>query len=1207
MDAPDDRDIKLQRASGDLLKEFEVKLPSLLWKSRKQDGQLSRVPHRWAQATKTERLISLLEPFQEWPQLLDPHLQKFLPPLIDAFLAYLVRHRAQYSERIARSTQQLGTFFPLPRAICKILYIFCKVRGVKVISRFLNNEPKYLEVMLRAFIEWDAVVGDDPMETSTKGGIQPLIWEERYVMLTWLSHLLLCPFDLASVSSDDIPIPHDNLAVLGQLSPNMPRISVSVLSLSLKYVVASSKEREAATAVMARLALRPDMQRLQLLRQLTDWAFSLVVPKPGNEAPSVYTCIGALSFLARLVASGQVEDLAPLVIPIFDQTLRIAQEESDVFESIRSSALARKMIIKILRTVTVLVLSLDERAQWQFAEDKVSSILEDAIDYFLRALADKDTPIRFAASKALSVITLKLEPDMATEVIEAVIGSLEEDILYEKENGALIAPFEAHGLDSKKLKRNLSAVDAQRWQGLVLTLSHLLFRRAPPTRQLPEVLQSLVSGLDFEQRSSTGSSVGTGVRDASCFGIWALSRKYSTAELLALDTSGIKVPTDQAESNVIQMLAVELICAACIDPSGNIRRGASAALQELIGRHPNTIHEGIPLVQVVDYHAVARRSRAMIDVSKGAAALDKLYWSPLVYSLMHWRGIGSPDVESRRIAATAIGELSLQGFYETIQAVLIRLRKRLSTLPRKDIETRHGCLLSIAATINAFIIYTESEHATDGKVQASDVAREVSSLWEIFDSSYGPSKEDLTLQASRPELSAEASSRLISSLSRSTFSDKGGYDCPRPPDALLEKALDVLLLCIFRGEDVAIEASSEAASALFALLPLEKQEETVQGWFANIHACWKSATGRGQIAALGAVFQRLPVGSNGRKIIVEELLRCTSEEELIEKRVSAVKCLSVGVLPEIDITDQIVEHFVRFLNDYTTDRRGDVGSFIRVEAIQAADIIFERLPGHEIRPAYVERLVGCLCRLSAEKLDKVRLQAWLSLQKFWTSAKDFPSLEREYEHFSLVSSPSYFRQLLELLKVNWLRFPLIQGLVTSASAGTENLIRSSRSALIEYINDQDRERRDGVVAQLIRESQLVLESNMEDDRYAIPAMDMLSFLLDTCVTAISTDSEPIFRKVFFVVQKAHFKSSNMARLEAAIKVYASLSRMEHLKADVMKKLTSMLLHPYPKIRASVADYLFMETGSSLVKTEDWTMQPKQLKTSVEKLRTSLVN
>lgn len=805
--------------------------------------------------------------------------------------------------------QQLGTLYPLPRAISKILYVFCKVRGVKVISRFLNNEPKYLELMLRAFIEWDAVAAGDPMETSTKGtgvAVQPLIWEERYVMLMWLSHLLLAPFDLASMSSDDIPIPHDNLAVLGAgggaLSPKTPRVAESILSVSLKYVIAPGKEREAATLLLARLALRRDMQRLGLLDLLTRWAFSVLQPQPGSELPAVYTCIGVLSFLARLGTSGQVEDLAPLTVPLFDQTLSVAQGTSGVSEVIRSSASARKMIIKILRTITVLVLALVERGDGRLSDEKVASILEEAIDHFLVSLADKDTPVRFAASKALSIVTLKLDPDMASEVIEAVIGSLGENILYKKQDGTLVTSFEAQRLDMKTLKRNLSAVDAQKWQGLILTLAHLLFRRAPPTHQLPEVLQHLVSGLDFEQRSATGSSVGTGVRDASCFGIWALSRKYTTKELLALNMQEIKIPIDREETSVVQMLAVELVCAACVDPSGNIRRGASAALQELIGRHPNTILEGIPLVQVVDYHAVARRSRAMIDVAKGAAALGKIYWSPLVDSLMHWRGVGSPDAESRRVAATAIGELSLHGSYETIKVVLQRLHRRLETIPPNDVETRHGCLLSIAATVDAYINHRESTTDNQDQAAASEVAVLISSLWEIFNSSFGPSKDDLTLQASRPELTAEASSRLISSLSRATISRDGTSVCPPPSESLLEKALDVLLLSVFRGEDVTIEASSEAASNLFPLLPLSKQEETVQGWFANIHASWKSATGRGQISALGAVFQRLPVDSDGRKFIIEELLRCTGEEELIEKRVSAVRCLATGVLPQIGMS-----------------------------------------------------------------------------------------------------------------------------------------------------------------------------------------------------------------------------------------------------------------------------------------------------------------
>lgn len=60
MDAPADRDIKLQRASGDLIQEFKNKLQPLLWKSRVENARTVKVPHRLAQEDKTERLISLV-------------------------------------------------------------------------------------------------------------------------------------------------------------------------------------------------------------------------------------------------------------------------------------------------------------------------------------------------------------------------------------------------------------------------------------------------------------------------------------------------------------------------------------------------------------------------------------------------------------------------------------------------------------------------------------------------------------------------------------------------------------------------------------------------------------------------------------------------------------------------------------------------------------------------------------------------------------------------------------------------------------------------------------------------------------------------------------------------------------------------------------------------------------------------------------------
>lgn len=94
-----------------------------------------------------------------------------------------------------------------------------------------------------------------------------------------------------------------------------------------------------------------------------------------------------------------------------------------------------------------------------------------------------------------------------------------------------------------------------------------------------------------------------------------------------------------------------------------------------------------------------------------------------------------------------------------------------------------------------------------------------------------------------------------------------------------------------------------------------------------------------------------------------------------------------------DMTDDIVDLYVGFLTDYTTDRRGDIGSFIRIEAIQAVQAIFEKRL-EESQQEHKDRLLRCLCRLAAEKLDKVRFQAWTCLQQYWEHASDLPSLER---------------------------------------------------------------------------------------------------------------------------------------------------------------------------------------------------------------------
>lgn len=90
-------------------------------------------------------------------------------------------------------------------------------------------------------------------------------------------------------------------------------------------------------------------------------------------------------------------------------------------------------------------------------------------------------------------------------------------------------------------------------------------------------------------------------------------------------------------------------------------------------------------------------------------------------------------------------------------------------------------------------------------------------------------------------------------------------------------------------------------------------------------------------------------------------------------------------------TDALLKNVLDFLNDYTTDRRGDIGSLIRVEAIHAARNLHTKTRWDTPVP---QQLISCLFRLASEKLDKVRLQAWLCLEKCILGSAGFSHLPR---------------------------------------------------------------------------------------------------------------------------------------------------------------------------------------------------------------------
>jgi hypothetical protein len=517
-------------------------------------------------------------------------------------------------------------------------------------------------------------------------------WEERYITLLWLSQLLLAPFDLASISSedtDDIVQP----TISGLTWPaNTPGLTIRAVPLALRYLSSSGKERDAAKALLVRIAMRKDMQELGILKALVQWAISSLQVSMQSDR-STYYYIGVLSFLAGILVSSEgTADMNPYLEQITRFTEKISAGDDPVFKSIIASAVARKTILKILRTIAVLLIHNPE----SMAESDMA--IEATIDHMLDSLADSSTPVRLAASKALSAITLRLPEEMAVEVGLAVLENLKKNLLYAEKKG------------KQRRYRDLSRVNPLQWHGLMLTLAHLLYRRSIPANKLPPILNALRLGLAFEQRSTSGSSIGTNVRDAACFGIWAMARRYLTKDLqlLKLKEDVFSQGGPIKEASALQTLATDLVISASLDPAGNIRRGSSAALQELIGRHPNTIAEGIKVVQVVDYHAVALRSRAVQEVALQAAQLSDQYYQGLFTALLGWRGIRDGDSSARRTAAHAIGKLvwaknlasgnSWKGLRDAIDVV----GELLKDLSVREVEDRHGLILALTAIIENF-------------------------------------------------------------------------------------------------------------------------------------------------------------------------------------------------------------------------------------------------------------------------------------------------------------------------------------------------------------------------------------------------------------------------------------------------------------------------------------------------------------------------
>ena len=137
--------------------------------------------------------------YQEQSHLLDPHLDSMVTPIMARVRSSL---RSWHEGRMAAAGSGGGGgggagsggfeafrayANPVMHRQLQVVYALCKTRGYKRVIKLFPHEVADVEPCVQALVCTDA--GDHGT------------WETRYVLLLWLSILVLIPFDLSRVDS----------------------------------------------------------------------------------------------------------------------------------------------------------------------------------------------------------------------------------------------------------------------------------------------------------------------------------------------------------------------------------------------------------------------------------------------------------------------------------------------------------------------------------------------------------------------------------------------------------------------------------------------------------------------------------------------------------------------------------------------------------------------------------------------------------------------------------------------------------------------------------------------------------------------------------------------------------------------------------------------------------------------------------------------
>ena len=1144
---------------------------------------------------------TIVDKYLECPTLLDPSLQCMVEKLVSQVKQQL---KAFHTDGEYYHLQNQLIRYPLTA-----LYTIAKVRGYKRVNAILSHQVEDVDLIWNALVSWK-----QDQNVTTKNS-----WEPLYILWHWMGVLSLVPFHSQVMSGEQ---------------GLMDKITSSA---KIELEQSTGPVQEAAATCLASWLSRPDVD----IFVFTSWSVGIVQDyvnsdRAGNNV-SLTLILGVLQVLTKILkhSSATRQSLIErLVEPLWEPLLVLASDPRSngnlllhrylvkwwtrsscaYFPPTRSFAPWRyqrgqRMLLmdqrpqettagpqkhtaaaanlKETQTTTTtnenLVLPNDDNDDLFFVPDQV----EDAMGRILESLGHSSTIVRWSAAKGVGRLTERLPALCALDVLDAVLEYFENP---EKDNC---------------------------WHGACLALAELARKGLLLPVSLPEVVHEVIKAIHYDVKRGH-SSVGSNVRDAACYVFWAFARSYSPQVLRAH----------------LDKLAEAVILVSLFDREVNCRRAASAAFQEAVGRQGMaSFPNGIFVVTSADFFSLGNRAEAYTTIATKIAQLEE-YRRPIIEhlfqtKLFHW------DPAIRQLSAQGLASVTpLDHGLIGENALPFLLSKSLDS---KNLHIRHGAVLGVAEilrVLGAECGALESSVSEQTMTKTLDLVNQIEKrrlyrgrggeimrvavcrLVQCISLSGIPLDVKTQVQmldavdASIPHPNEEIQQCACSALEQLLkvyfpVGEKG------PTDRLRTRVLEKFLQMVSKNRN---PAATRGYALAVGYLPARLLAPTSLSLDKSIKVLSAASNPKAKVDGEGdAETRRNAITSIGR--IVNTVVRSTMMSR--EPKKYPVEPFTEGQC------SVVVKSILLSLEDYNVDRRGDVGSWCRIAAMEALTslVLLCNDLSVDAKPLFAAldgtKLVGKLTKQLAERLDAVRLRAGSCLQQILLENRSsFPAIIGKTElttalelkdgliDYTWAEPKSVFRRVMAAALVNegldeekdgngdLILYPYydyaIAGIV--ASVGGKAEATEATHALLTHAKEV---RGTTTLTRLGDALVILFERHKGVGRVTLPLLRSLEKLLSRrCLDELFVNDCHFASSLQKCIESEIVGCRDITRLLASADVSAALiSALErespHKRVSLLF-LCKLLEHSYPKLRSHVAEtvYMAIEENRDMLSTEN---------------------